>query len=102
MERNIDDNINVTIVECPGLNDVVFRQGTSSMENPGNVKCRDLVLSLLEDRDRATDNTANHYISSISSSVAAKLHHEVVDRLVDQIENQHGGRFLEWDKHRGM
>ena len=101
MERNIDDNINVTIVECPGLNDVVFRQGTSSMENPGNVVCRDLVLSLLEDRDRATGNTANHCNTIISSSVAAKVHHEFVDRLVDQIENQHGGRFLEWDKQRG-
>mmetsp|Transcript_18840 Transcript_18840/g.46766 ORF Transcript_18840/g.46766 Transcript_18840/m.46766 type:complete len:581 (-) Transcript_18840:217-1959(-) len=92
IEQGID-NDTVKIVECPGSNDVVFRQGTSSMENPGNVRCRDLILSLLEERD----NT----IKSSVSNEEAKIHNEIVDRLVDMIERQHKGRFLEWDKHRG-
>lgn len=93
IEQGIDNNF-VKIVECPGSNDIVFRQGTSSMENPGNVRCRDLILSLLED----SENLIN---SSNSSNDAAKIHNEIVDRLVDTIELQHRGRFLEWDKHRG-
>merc|ERR1712176_309484 len=91
--------------ECPGSNDVVFRQGTSSMENPGNVKCRDLVLSLLEDRDNALKDNNNSNFSNGSSwnnnNNAARIHNEIVDQLVNQIECQRHGRFLEWDKHRG-
>ena len=103
IEQGIDDN--VTIVECPGSNDVVFRQGTSSMENPGNVKCRDLVLSLLEDRDNALKGNGTFHFGNSSSgnnnNNAARIHNEIVDRLVNQIECQRHGRFLEWDKHRG-
>jgi len=90
IEQGIDTS--VTIVECPGLNDVVFRQGTSSMENPGNVKCRDLILSLLEDRDFG--------MFTLGNGMAAKFHNDIVDRLVNEIENRRCGRFLEWDKRR--
>jgi len=99
IEQGIDTN--VTILECPGSDDVVFRQGTSSMENPGNVKCRDLILSLLEDRDRSTAyNNIGTTTASNSSSIAAKIHNDIVDRLVDEIECHRFGRFLEWDKQR--
>jgi hypothetical protein len=102
VEQGIDTN--VTIIECPGSNDTVFRQGTSSMENPGNVKCRDMILSLLE--NRASDGGMygfrynNHNRSSGNSTNVAKQHNESVELLVNTIERYRGGRFLEWDKHR--
>ena len=92
IEQGIDNNT-VEIVECPGSNDVVFRQGTSSMENPGNVRCRDLILSLMEHRENA--------INSSGSNEAAIIHNEIVDRLMDTIERHKKTRLLEWDKHRG-
>jgi hypothetical protein len=99
VEQGIDTN--VTIVECPGSNDTVFRQGTSSMENPGNVKCRDMILSLLEDRDREMYTSHYHNRSSgNNNNNAAKQHNEIVERLVDTMRRYHGGRFLEWDKYR--
>ena len=92
IEQGIDTDVN--IIECPGSNDVVFRQGTSSMENPGTVKCRDLTLSLLENRDREMDNSNN------GTRIVAKYQKDIVDQLVETIEFHRGGRFLEWDKHR--
>merc|ERR1712176_1520987 len=69
------------------------------------VKCRDLVLSLLEDRDNALKDNNNSNFSNGSSwnnnNNAARIHNEIVDQLVNQIECQRHGRFLEWDKHRG-
>eukprot|EP00531_Pseudo-nitzschia_arenysensis_P017817 CAMPEP_0116134128 /NCGR_PEP_ID=MMETSP0329-20121206/10482_1 /TAXON_ID=697910 /ORGANISM="Pseudo-nitzschia arenysensis, Strain B593" /LENGTH=585 /DNA_ID=CAMNT_0003628821 /DNA_START=100 /DNA_END=1857 /DNA_ORIENTATION=- len=96
IEQGIDKNIR--IIECPGSNDVVFRQGTSSMENPGNVRCRDLILSFLEEREKTTMSRIQ---TSNDHTLAARIHNEIVDRLLDTIERKHHARFLEWDKHRG-
>jgi len=105
LEQGIDTN--VTIIECPGSNDTVFRQGTSSMENPGNVKFRDMILSLLENRDSdggmygSRSNNHNRSIGNTNNNInATKQHNEIVERLVVTIERYRGGRFLEWDKHR--
>jgi len=105
VEQGIDTN--VTIVECPGSNDVAFRQGTSSMENPGNVKCRDLIISLLEDREGGMSILGGDTIATIGNSnnssttnMTAKDHNDLVDRLVNQIEHGRCGHFLEWDKNR--
>merc|ERR1712176_34706 len=74
IEQGIDTNVN--IIECPGSNDVVFRQGTSSMENPGNVKCRDLTLSLLENRDAMASLDS---IQNKRTRMVAKHHNDIVD-----------------------
>lgn len=95
IEQGIDSN--VKIIECPGSNDVVFRQGTSSMENPGNVRCRDLILSVLEEKEKSMSSIQK----SNDHTLAARIHNKIVNRLVDQIERKHHGRFLEWDKYRG-
>lgn len=104
LEQALDESERV--VECPGLNDVVFRQGTSSMEHPGNVRCRDLILSLLEDRDRQIkahpeiDFDCYNTTSGNNNTAAAKIHNEIVDRFLDKVIRQRGGCFLEWNKHR--
>mmetsp|Transcript_7448 Transcript_7448/g.18655 ORF Transcript_7448/g.18655 Transcript_7448/m.18655 type:complete len:540 (-) Transcript_7448:1637-3256(-) len=92
----------VTIVECPGTNDVVFRQGTSSMENPGNAQCRDLILTLLEQNETfgpGASPVSSSDLASTSNNIA-KHQNVVVDRLLDIVVNYYGGRILEWDKHR--
>jgi len=39
------------IVECPCLNDVVFRQGKSSLENPGNATFRYMLLNYFDEKE---------------------------------------------------
>lgn len=103
IEQAIDNS--VTVVECPGLHDVGFRRGTSSMEHPGNVWCRDLILFLLDDRDLQIKRNPNIEFSSDNTtsgnnnSIASKIHNEAVERCVNKVE-QRGGRFLEWNKER--
>jgi hypothetical protein len=40
-----------TIVECPCFNDVVFRVGKTSTDNPGNVTFRNMILTYLENEE---------------------------------------------------
>ena len=70
----------VSIIECPGLNDVVFRSGTSMSCHPGNVRFRCMVESKHESP------------SLVSQTTQAEL----AEQLIAEIE-AHGGRFLKWD-----
>lgn len=72
-----DFDADVTLVECPGINDVVFRKGTSSMENPGNAQYEGLIVTLLDEES----NTRS-----------------ILGQLIDTVHNQQRGRFLEWSK----
>ena len=70
----------VSIIECPGSNDVVFRSGTSMSYHPGNVRFRCLVESKLENRENKTQLTQA----------------EMAEELIKQVRGL-GGRFLKWD-----
>lgn len=70
-----------SIVECPNLNDVVFRPSQSTMCHPGNVMFRSLVES-------------KHFEHSIAPSREAKSD---VTRSVMVAVKQLGGRFLVWN-----
>jgi len=74
------DDTFVSIIECPGSNDVVFRSGTSMSCHPGNVRFRCLVES-------------KHEIPSIVSQTTQA---ELAEQLIEEIEVV-GGRFLKWD-----
>ena len=81
------------VVLCPTLTDVVFRQGTPSMKNPGNVIFRDLMIAQLEE----------YYGKSIDANVQQQQQHpdqieEFCAGLIETIEKKKRGRFLEWDK----
>jgi len=69
------------IVECPGLNDVVFRPSQSTMCHPGNVMFRGLVES-------------KHFEHSIAPSREAKI--EITKSVISKIREK-GGRFLVWN-----
>ena len=99
IEQGLDSN--VTIVECPGTNDVVFRQGTSSMENPGNVQCRDLILTLLEEKYRGIPTPMTvASASSVAVNETISIGTKQQQLLIEIIVNQFNGHFLEWDKNR--
>eukprot|EP00536_Pseudo-nitzschia_multiseries_P000181 jgi/Psemu1/398/gm1.398_g len=95
MENGCDTD--ATIIECPGINDVVFRQGTPSNGNPGNDLCRHLILELLEGKE-----PVEPWASSSPDSVATRTNTQniAVHRLLDIVINYYGGRFLEWDRFR--
>mmetsp|Transcript_17386 Transcript_17386/g.39979 ORF Transcript_17386/g.39979 Transcript_17386/m.39979 type:complete len:197 (+) Transcript_17386:2-592(+) len=67
-------------VECPNLNDVVFRMGRSYMCHPGNVMFRSLIESRLDEHVAAT----------------RKRKGEIAWSVVEEVERR-GGRFLKWD-----
>ena len=96
----------VTIVECPCSNDVVFRNGTQSMENPGNVMFRNSILSYWSEseRTRSSENNKNssndgkkNRASATTSAADDAQDRTFRDELVRDIERK--GRFLEWDKN---
>jgi len=100
----------VTIVECPCSNDIVFRNGTQSMENPGNVMFRNSILSYWADRERSrsasvennknTSDGEKKNKASLSSSASDDAQdRNFRDKLVRDVEVEKKGRFLEWDKN---
>jgi hypothetical protein len=84
IEREIpgsgDDDSNNNIVECPRLNDVIFRVGDSYLHHPGNVMFRGLIESKYEEYNATGRNEKATIILS----------------LVDVVL-RHNGRFLVWD-----
>lgn len=87
-----DDNALSRVVVLPGLTDVIFRQGTPSMKNPGNVTFRDAMINHLEQHysqpnDREREPQQPDQVE------------KVCNWLIEMIENTKGGRFLEWDKN---
>ena len=73
-------NTSLSIIECPGSNDVVFRSGTSMSCHPGNVRFRCMVES-------------KHEVPSI---ICQTTQAELAEQLIEEIEAR-GGRFLKWD-----
>mmetsp|Transcript_20998 Transcript_20998/g.43231 ORF Transcript_20998/g.43231 Transcript_20998/m.43231 type:complete len:475 (+) Transcript_20998:260-1684(+) len=67
-------------VECPNLNDVVFRPGKSYMIHPGNVMFRSLIESKIDE----------HFAATRSQKAA------IAWSIVREVELK-GGRFLKWD-----
>lgn len=67
-------------IECPNLNDVVFRPGKSYMVHPGNVMFRSLIESKIDEHFAATRSQKAAIAWSIVRDVELK-----------------GGRFLKWD-----
>lgn len=69
-------------IECPGLNDVVFRFGKSCMSHPGNVMFRGLIEAKFDEHDG-------------SSSITTKWN--ATWWVVKEVLTARKGRFLVWD-----
>jgi len=87
-----DDNTLDRVVVCPYLADVVFRQGTPSMNNPGNVIFRDTMIAHLEDHHNQHRYLEGHQQQPVQIEIFSNW-------LIETTVNTKGGRFLEWDKN---
>jgi hypothetical protein len=77
-----DDPIDaLSAIECPNLNDVIFRTGKSYMCHPGNVMFRSLIEAKLDE----------HFSSTRKEKAA------IAWWIVEQVEVKNG-RFLKWDQ----
>jgi hypothetical protein len=90
-EYAADDYALRRVVVCPGLHDVVFRQGTPSMKNPGNVIFRETMITHLQEHHNEHTYQEGH-----------QQQPDEIDSfctwLIETTEYTKGGRFLEWDK----
>ena len=73
-----------TVVECPGIHDVLFHRGKSCQYHPGNVTFRGMLESK-KDQHRSANQTAKSQIAW---------------DLVKEVE-EGSGRFLHWDNRSG-
>lgn len=80
LNENRGSKPELSIIECPGSNDVVFRPGTSVSCHPGNVRFRCLLES----------------ITSPDETPLKSTQAQMAERLINDVESV-GGRFLKWD-----
>ena len=99
----------LVIVELPGSYDVVFRKGKTYMNNPGNMYYQTVIEQVLEEQDATaiafatgtagvvTNNTESTIGgTSMSSTELGKNKKELQWEVIQKIENEKNGRFLEW------
>jgi len=70
-----------SMIECPSLNDVIFRSGKSYMSHPGNMMFRGLIEKHINEHNAATQSRKT----------------KLTWQVVDEVELK-GGRFLEYDR----
>mmetsp|Transcript_19483 Transcript_19483/g.40948 ORF Transcript_19483/g.40948 Transcript_19483/m.40948 type:complete len:508 (-) Transcript_19483:493-2016(-) len=78
-ENYASDSNTETIVECPQLDDVLFRQGISLNSNPGNAMVRRLIISTYQKQE-----------------IAKVKRRKVVLNIIEEVRKT-GGRFLVWN-----
>lgn len=107
-----DDYEMEDIIEVPCMNDVVFRQGTSSLEHIGNVAFILMILDrfevrrLKEHKEEDLSNTTSQASSDQAGPPATKTATSDGDTddkmfcelLIHEIEINRKGRFLEWNR----
>lgn len=91
-----------TMIECPSLNDVVFRQGTSSMSHPGNAMLRGLVESKWKElENRSKNNNCNVKSKKKLTSDATVKTRALVFEIIEEVITHNNGRFLIWNDKMG-
>jgi len=73
-----------SMIECPSLNDVIFRSGKSYMSHPGNMMFRGLIEQHISEHNAATQDRKKN----------------MTWQVIDEVEDL-GGRFLEYDRSLG-
>ena len=74
------------LTECPNLNDIVFRQGTSIMSHPGNATFRALIAAKYT---QVGGNSTDTYKTRV-----------FVDEIMEEIKKMKG-RILNWNDKQG-
>ena len=96
LQRRIDDleaaEERFTHVDCPGANDVVFRAGSTMVENPGNVMFRSLVESKCLEAIAQSDRELPP--QKTKEDVAMEIINEIILKRPN-------ARFLKWNNDYG-
>lgn len=79
-----NNNNTTSMIECPLLNDVIFRSGKSYLSHPGNANFRGLI---------------EQYISAHNEASQDKKI-KITWQVIEEVESK-SGRFLEYDKGLG-
>jgi hypothetical protein len=82
IENGVRSNEQQLPIECPGLNDVVFRLGGAYLSHPGNFFFREIVESFYDE-----------HVSTQSRGQKVRITWQMV-----QMVEAKGGRFLMWNK----
>jgi len=90
------DDSRSRVVECPALNDVVFRQGTPSIKNPGNVIFRDKMVAFLE--EFYGQPSQQRQPQQQQQPQQSERIEQFCNWLIADTELHRKGRFLEWSK----
>ena len=85
--KSLDD-----IIECPMINDAIFKQGTSLITHPGNAALR----SLIEIKNKAQEEEDE------GRRVIKMKRRRLVLEIYDEIVFEHKGRFLIWNHDSGL
>ena len=91
------------MIECPSMNDIIFRQGTSSMSHPGNATLRDLVESKWKELEtRINNNNQSQKTTKRKSNPSLNVKtRSVVMEVIEDITRRYRGRFLTWNDKMG-
>jgi len=99
-----------TLIECPNLNDVLFRQGTSTTSHPGNVTFRGMIERRLRELEQeqneenlALSNAVGSKGKKKSNAAANKANkvvktRQLVHDIIQEIKEQRSGRVLFWNE----
>lgn len=75
------------IIECPLINDFIFKQGTSLLAHPGNAVLRNLI----ETKHKAQE------VEYEGRNVITMKRRQMVLEIYEEIKSQFNGRFLIWN-----
>ena len=89
------------IVDCPCSDDVLFRQGKTMMEHPGNVMFRDVILDYLDTEDAWKAN-GSLGVETSTEQVAYGKQQFLNSWIWKEILDRRKGRFLEWDREESV
>ena len=86
LEEENDEATASLFIDCPRSNDVLFRSGSTMINNPGNVMFRGLVEAKIQDV----------YLNS-DSWAAVKTKEYIAIEIIEEVVQERRGRFLGWD-----
>ena len=102
IESGFHETENGLIVECPGMNDVLFRHGQSYKENFGNEVLREWIENEIWRKTMASPAVDHNCGDGSSSSFndGKTSIERFCDNMIDEIQNNRKGCFLRWDGDR--
>lgn len=94
----IEGGLTTSVVECPGMMDVIFRNRTSAMYHPGNDRFRGLIQLRLQAQLVALDAQPDEEEQHDDNTSWME---EMINNLIRELREENG-RFLTWYNNKGF